>query len=186
MADRIGDKIGPRLAQLMGQAALAARRDHAPIEARIRQVATQQLIDKAGHEFADHIGPLIESAIEANPDMDHHVRDYLLRTQSGKHQLQAIAGHIAMAGAGGVLGTLINNELAPFVYGAIQGNPHLRLDAGTAASLAAEGLYSQSDADNEGGASGYDAERMGLLKQSAQSIPRRRAAARPDEPRRDV
>jgi hypothetical protein len=171
MAEKLGDKLGPRLAQLAGQYATAARRDHAPIEAKIRQVATQALIDKAGHEFADHIGPLLERAIEANPDMDETVRDYLVRTASGKHQLQAIAGHIAMAGAGSVLSTLLSNELAPLAYGIVAANPHLRLDAPTAAAARAIGTFTQGDQYNESAASGFNSVRSDVLYNLAQAVP---------------
>lgn len=171
MGDRLGDKAGPRIAHLIGQYVLAARRDHAPIEAQIHQVATQALIDKAGHEFADHIGPLITEAIAANPNMDPNVKGYLLRTASGRQQLQAVAGHIAMAGAGSVLGTLLSNELAPFAYDIVGRNPHLRLDQGTAAQLAATGILSHDGAHNEARAYGYDDNRTDMLIQGAQSVP---------------
>lgn len=171
MADRLGDKVGPRLAQLIGQYVLAARRDHAPLEARIRAVATQGLIDKAGHEFADHIGPLIGAALAANPDIDPIVAGYLQRTASGQHQLQAVAGHLALAGAGSVLGTLLSNELAPFAYGVVASNPHLRLDPATSATLAARGIYDAQSAFNDGGAAGIDTARMGALIQGSQSVP---------------
>lgn len=171
MTEKLGDKLGPRIAALIGQYTLAARRDHAPIEARIRQVATQALIDKAGHEFADHIGPLIEKAIDVNPDMDATVKDYLLRTASGRHQLQAVAGHIAMAGAGSVLSTILSNELGPAAYAIIGSNPNLRLDQSTVATLAQQGIISAGQAYREGAEQGYDNDRMSWLLEAAFAIP---------------
>lgn len=171
MADRFGDKIGPRLAQLIGAHVLAARRDHAPIEAKIRQTATQALIDKAGLEVAEHIAPLLAGAIDANPDMHPEVKAYLLRTASGKHQLQAIAGHLAMAGAGSVLGTLLSNELAPFAYAVVGANPHLRLDPQTAALAHATGLLDYQGLVNEIAGSGLDANRATIIGQAAQAVP---------------
>lgn len=171
MADRLGDKAGPRLAQLIAQYVLAARRDHAPIEAQVRQVATQALIDKAGHEFADHIGPIVAAAIDANPAMDANVRDYLLRTASGRHQLQAVAGHLALAGAGSVLSTLLSNELAPFAYGLVGSNPHLRFDPPTSAAAFAAGLYDAGQARVEIAEQGFDGGRADVLMKLAQQIP---------------
>jgi hypothetical protein len=171
MARELGDKIGPRLSQLVGAHVLAARRDHAPLEAKIRQVATQALIDKAGLEVAQHIAPLIHAAIDANPDMHPEVKAYLLRTASGKHQLQAIAGFVGLQAAGSALSTLLQNELAPLVYPIIASNPHLRLDPQTAARLNAVGLFSDTDAANEGNAQGFDSNRMAWLKQLQQSVP---------------
>lgn len=171
MGDRLGDKAGPRLAQLISQYVLAARRDHAPIEAQIRTVATQGLIDKAGHEFADHIGPLIAAAIDANPAMDPNVQQYLLRTASGRHQLQAVAGHIALAGAGSVLSTLLSNELAPFTAGLVGSNPHLRFDPPTTAAAFAAGLYDSGQARVEIAEQGFDSGRADILMKLAQQVP---------------
>ena len=58
-----GDKLGPRLAQLMLSYQLAARRALGPLEGRWRQAAAQALIDRAGHEVADHWGPLLRPVI---------------------------------------------------------------------------------------------------------------------------
>lgn len=171
MADKLGDKLGPRLAQIVGQAALAARRDHAPLEARIRQVATQALIDRAGLEVGQHYAPIIKAAIDANPDMHGDIRGYLERTASGRHQWQALLGGAAIGQAGGALGTLISNEIAPFTYGVIQSNPHLRLDPATAAALNAAGLLDASGLINEAGASGIDGQRAQMLANLAQQIP---------------
>jgi hypothetical protein len=171
MSKDLGDKLGPRLAALIGKYTTAARNDHAPIEARIRQVATQKLIDKAGMEVAEHIRPLLVQAIDDNPDMHPAVKDYLLRTASGKHQLQAIAGHLALGSASGVISTLLNNELADFVYGAVRLNPHLRLDQNTAATAAAQGIIDDESMNNEGNSYGYDSNRMNFLKAMAMATP---------------
>lgn len=171
MARELGDKVGPRLAQLVGQYVLAARRDMAPVEARIQQAATQQLIDKAGHELADHIGPLLAQAIALNPDMPEVVKGYFTRTASGQHQLQAIAGHIAMAGAGTVLSTVLSNFLAPAGYALVATQPHLRLDQGTMATLAAQRIVTADQAYNESAEQGYDNVRAQWLIDSALAYP---------------
>lgn len=171
MAGNVGDKVGPRLAQLVGQYVLAARRDHAPIEARIRQVATQALIDRAGHEVGDHIAPIVAGAITANPGMHPEIRGYLERTASGQHQLQAIAGHLALGAAGSVLSNLLSNELAPFAYGIIEHNPNLRLDPATAAAANAAGLLTGDSLLNEAAGAGLDGVRAQMLVNLAQTIP---------------
>lgn len=171
MSGNLGDKLGPRLAHLFGQAALAARRDHVPLDAKIHQLATQALIDKAGLEVAEHIRPLLHAAIDANPDMHPEVKGYLLRTASGKHQLQAIAGTIGTMAAGSALSTLLNNELAPFVYPVIQSNPHLVLPPEVAAQMAATGILSESDAGAEGNRSGINSTRVAWLTQLSQAVP---------------
>lgn len=171
MTRDLGDKVGPRLADLLARYVIATRRDLGPHEARVRQVATQALIDKAGHEFADHIGPILRDAIAANPDMDPRIKDYLTRTASGQHQLQAVAGHLAMAGAGSVLSTLLSNELAPFAYAVVETNPHLRLSADQAATARAIGVFSQGDHYAESAANGYNSVRADVLYNMAQAVP---------------
>jgi SOS response regulatory protein OraA/RecX len=171
MARDIGDKVGPRLAQLVAQYVLAARRDLAPHEARVQQVATQALIDKAGHEFADHIGPLLHAAIAANPDMPEVVKGYLTRTASGKHQLQAVAGHIAMMGANSVLSQVLSNFLAPGAYALIATQPHLRLDQGVMATLAAQRIVTPQQAYAESAEQGYDSVRAQWLIDAALAYP---------------
>lgn len=171
MAERVGDKLGPRLTDLLARAVILTRRELGPHEARVRQVATQQIIDKIGHEVADHLAPMLHDAIAANPDMDPRIKDYLTRTASGQHQLQAVAGHLAMAGAGSVLSTLLSNELAPFGYAIVSANPHLRLDAPTAAAARAIGTFTADDAYAESAAQGYNSVRADVLHDLAVAVP---------------
>lgn len=55
---QLGDKLGPKLAQLMSDAVIRTRRQLAPHEARVQQAALQALIDRAGHEVAGLWRPL--------------------------------------------------------------------------------------------------------------------------------
>src|SRR4029077_9867386 len=126
MAREIGDKVGPKLADLIGKYTLAARRDHAPLEAKIRTVAAQGIIDRAGLETGQHLREIIGRSIELSPDMPEHVRGYLQRTASGRHQWQAITGAISMSGAGSALSEILSNFLAPAVYEAVSASPHLK------------------------------------------------------------
>jgi hypothetical protein len=167
----LGDKVLPKVIAAVSQSVIATKKGLMPTEHKLRVSAMQSIIDTAGMEVAEHIAPMLDAAIDANPDMHPSVKDYLTRTASGKNQLQAIAGHLALSTAGSALSTAINNEIAPFLYSIVGVNPHLRLDPQTAAAAAATTLFSEQDAFNEGASQGLNSIRMTVLRQLAQAIP---------------
>lgn len=171
MAERFGDKLGPRLAQLIGQHVLAARRDHAPIEARIRQVATQALIDRAGLEIGQHYAPIIGQLLDGADNIHPEAAAFLTRTASGRHQWQAISGALAITGAGNVISTFLGNELAPSIYGLVSTNPHLKPDIGTIAGLVARGLRDPGLGQFDAAGLGYNEGWWLALLQAAETIP---------------
>ena len=135
----LGGKIGPRLVDLAVRATLATRRGLAPHEARVRQAATQALIDRAGHEVADHYRPLLESLLAGehgpiHPDM----HAYLGRTAAGTHQWQSLS---ALLGGGlqSALSNAIGNAVAPVSYAINRAGPNLNADPGTWAAGVAAG-----------------------------------------------
>jgi hypothetical protein len=171
MADRFGEKIGPRLADLIGQAVLAARRDHAPIEAQIRQVATQGIIDRMGREVGEHYGPFLRAAIDFHGDqLDPMLRTFLADTASGRHQWKAVSGILA-GGASSVLGNVLNNTLAPVAYQLIEHAPQLALDPVTAMSAAARNIVTFADGADAAAKGGFSSDVAQTLYELAQSPP---------------
>jgi hypothetical protein len=168
---QLGDKLLPKITAAVMQAVLSTKLQLTGHDVTVRTVAGQRLIDRMGHEVADHIEPFITAALEHSPDMHPTVREYLQRTASGENQLQAIAGNFALGAAGSVLGTVISNELAPLGYAIVGDNPHLRLDPQTAALLMTKGIFSRGDMLNEGAASGLNSVRMDSLESAAQAVP---------------
>lgn len=171
MTDKLGDKLGPRFAAIIGQAVLAARRDHAPIEAQIRQLAAQGIIDRAGLEIGHHFAPFLLGAIDAHGDqMPAEVRQFFADTASGRHQWQAIAGASAAASTS-ALSQVISNYLAPFTYPLVALHPSLALDPQTAASAAAAGLVLPSEAQRTAAIQGFPASEAAVLFDLAHAIP---------------
>ncbi|HEY6278454.1 MAG TPA: hypothetical protein VIX86_19235 [Streptosporangiaceae bacterium] len=71
-------------------------------------------------------------------DLAPHIADHLQKMASGHHQWQAIAGFTAGASAS-ALSEVITNELAPAVYALVGANPHIEIDAQSAARSVAIG-----------------------------------------------
>jgi hypothetical protein len=167
----LGDKLGPKLVDLAVAATLATRRGLAPHEAKVRQVATQALIDRAGHEVADLYAPLLADFLARegiHPDLRQHVAS----AASGQHQWQAIAGFaFGASGGGNVIATILGNEVAPLVYDAVRSNPHLIPDLGTIAELYARGIINQGNAWSSSGALGYHSGWIDDMAKALQVMP---------------
>jgi hypothetical protein len=170
-SDRLGDKLGPRLVQLLTDATVRSRASLAPHEARVHQAASQALIDRAGHEVANLWRPLIKEAIaEAGEDMHPLMTDHLTRIGSGAHQWEAIAGHLQM-GSVGAIGSVLSNVMFP-VTGLINlHDRNLPVDAQTGAAAVAAGLAPYSLGDENAGVWGYRPEAFRFMWELAQTIP---------------
>src|SRR5258708_1531818 len=152
----LGDKLGPKIAQLVSQSVVATRRALGPHEVRVRRQATQDVIDQAGREVAEHYRPLIRKILDADHvQIDEDVRLFLEDAISGEHQLKAIGG-LLMGPAGGTIGTFISNLLAPVLYTAIRSAPQLHVDTQTAAQGVAERVFSDADGADKASGNGID------------------------------
>lgn len=171
MADRLGDKLGPRFAQLIGQAVFAARRDHAPLETQIRTAGTQMIIDRAGLEVAHLFAPIVGHALTA-PDRDLHplMRQHLERVTSGRHQWEAIAGNLQMSSAGALSATL-SNVLFPALAGINLVDRNTPVSAQEAAGAVVAGLADESSGNETAGAYGYTDAAWQLMLGLAETIP---------------
>lgn len=169
--DQIGSKLGPKLAQLVSQTIIATKRGLIPHEHTVRTMATQAVIDHAGREIADLYRPIIELMLDMDDGNLHpHVREFLEQAKSGEHQLKAAAG-LLMGPVQGAIGTLLSNELAPFVYRIVAGNPNLEVDPSTAANMAARGIDSYDDDAYTASRQGFASDQFKKLWQLAQSPP---------------
>jgi hypothetical protein len=167
----LGDKLGPKLVDLIAKTTLASRSALGPWEARVRAAGTQQLIDRMGHEVADLWRPLLEPYL-ASDDAHPGIQDFLSRAASGHHQWQAIAGFaVGASGAPNALSTIFSNELAPLVYYTVETNPHLIPDVGTIAGLAARGLIGPDVAEHSGRQLGYEGGWTSAMTLAAQTAP---------------
>ena len=171
MARELGDKLGPRIARLVLSHQLAARRALAPHEARVAQAATQALIDRAGHETADLVRPLIDLLTDDELEAMHPaLAGYLGKVKSGKHQWQALAGTLGGLSQG-VLSQVLGNALAPVAYRINETGPALVADPGTQAAMWAAGIKDANSAETAGQWQGVRAGELALMELLAETIP---------------
>lgn len=138
--DSLGTKLGPRLAQLMGQAATASFSTRLPLEHQLRVGSTRTVVDWMGMEFGQVMAPLTDRVLKSK-DIDPDVRRTIENMTSGANQWQALAG-IAFGGSGimSMLGTIMNNYLAPLTFQTVGHDPLLVPDPGVVSQLMARGL----------------------------------------------
>lgn len=167
----LGDRLGPKLSQLVLQHTLAARKALGPLEARWRQLATQAVIDRAGHEVADLFGPISQEILAAEDrELHPHMRRHLEQVASGHDQWKSLLGNTQLAFAGAV-GTTISNLVFP-VTGAINlADRNTPVDPQTAAEAVAAGLATYGAGNETAGAYGLTGAAWQLLVELAAVIP---------------
>lgn len=167
----LGDKLGPKLAKLISETIVATKRALGPHEHRIRVKATQDVIDHAGREVAEHYRPIIRKILDADDgSLDADIRLFLEDAISGEHQLKAIGG-LLMGPAGGTIGTFISNLLAPVLYSATRTMPQLHIDVQTAANAVAQRIISTADGADKAAGQGINNGQFAELTEMALSYP---------------
>lgn len=139
-ADLLGAKLGPRIADLMAQGTITARKGLHHVEHDVRVHANKTIIHWMGHEFGNVMAPLTDEILRTK-DMPPQVKQALTNMTSGRHQWQALAG-MAFGGSGvmNALGTIMNNYLGPLIYETVGKEPVLVPDTGTVTGLMARNL----------------------------------------------
>lgn len=169
--DTLGGKLGPKLVRLISQTVIATKRGLGPHEAAVRSKATQDVIDAAGREIAEHYTPLIRMMLDSSDvSVSPEIRAFLEDAISGEHQLKAIGGLI-MGPFGSTIGTFISNLTAPVLYEAIRTMPQLNMDVQSAVSAAASRVMTDADAANRVSEQGINNSQYAVLKELASSYP---------------
>ena len=121
----LGSKLGPRLAQLAAQGATAAFAGRLPLEHQLRVNSTRTVVDWMGAEFGQVMSPFANKVLNRT-DIDPDVRRVLTNMTSGANQWQALAGMAwGASGVSSMLGTIMNNFLAPLAYETVSKDPLL-------------------------------------------------------------
>lgn len=169
--DTLGGKLGPKIARLVSQTIVSTKRALGPHEAAVRRQATQDVIDQAGREVAEHYEPLIRMMLDTADDtLKPEVRAFLEESISGQHQLKAIGG-LLMGPLGGTIGTFLNNLAAPVLYSAIRTMPELNMDTQSLVNAAAQRIMSDADSANRVSEQGINNAQYHYLKELAYSYP---------------
>src|SRR5574337_332204 len=167
----LGSKLGPRLAQLMAQATISTKQGLADTEHRLRVNSTRTIVDWAGVEFSQIMGPLLDPVLRQNV-LPPNVQKVLENITSGRNQWQAFAGvAFGLSGAPGMMGTIMNNFLAPYAYAAVYADPHLIPDIGTLATINAHNAMTGEILVKSARELGYSEQWFQALTLAAQSVP---------------
>lgn len=171
MAARTGDKVGPRIAELVANYTLAARRHMAPYEARVHQEAQWANYSRAGKEVADHWAPMLRAAASPEDGQIHpDMAAWLKEAASGKHQLKSLGG-ILFGVASSSLGGAISNAVAPIAFAINRVSPNLAPDPGTLAQLVAAGTLPKSDLSYWGRGQGLQQAFLDDMLEAAYAVP---------------
>lgn len=170
-AGELGDKLGPKLAQLLLTYQLAARKALGPLESHWRRAATQQLIDRAGHEVADHYAPLLRPLIAGEHGPVHPLmRDHLARAAAGTHQWHSLSSLLGM-GVQSALSGAISNAVAPVAYEINQLGPNLNADPQVWAAGVAAGYTTFGEGQGVAHKNGLGGGNFQLMVDLAAAIP---------------
>jgi len=135
-----GAKLGTRISMLVSQSIISTHTKLHHMKHKLAMAIFHSISDMISGEVHQTMDPVFKALLEAYPK-DGIAAQPLDFMAHATGQLQAIAGTNLIAG--GLLSsisTVINNELAPAVYGLVASNPHGVPDPNTIAQLIAHGI----------------------------------------------
>lgn len=137
-----GAKIGPRIANLVSQSIVYTHKQLLGTKHKLAMLIFEKISDEISREVDDTLGSVFSQLLAHHgPESDMHgALDFLA---NGHGQLKAISGSSLLTqGLMSSVAAVVNNKLARGVYDQISPDPNLNPDAGTAATLAAQGWIS--------------------------------------------
>lgn len=156
---RLGGKIGPRIARLTADAMTHHLRQSAGVRSRIAAQGGVQFFKTITSEVHATASP-IAKAIAEHPDTPEHLRPLLRFMAEGEGEWQALLSYAAYgSGLATPITAAIANWLAPVQQDLIRQAPHGLLPAALAASLAARGIISTDEGFHEASGQGIAQQR---------------------------
>lgn len=166
-----GAKIGPRLAMLMAQSVIYCHHKLVGVKHKLAMAVFHSISDEISEEVDVTLGPILRM-IHDQLDETHPAYPAINFLHTNHGQLKAIVGSgLQQAGLAGSLATVINNALAPTVYGIIRSGPALLPDASVIANSYAMGETSQDEAEGAIAALGIQFGWIGRILDQAQNWP---------------
>lgn len=167
----IGSKLGPKLVSLISDTIVSTKRKLLDTEHRARVHSMQEIIDRAGHEIADLYRPVWEAEM-GDAEIPDHVKQYMAKIMSGRHQWQAIAGMaLSQTGASSSLSQIISNYLASGVRFALAKDPQLVPNPEELIQLGVRGTMDWADVRSYCNGQGYADFTIDAIRNAAYSFP---------------
>lgn len=167
----IGNKLGPRLVELISQTVAATHYKLLDTNVRARTMSSQAIIDRAGHEIADLFRPVMTEMLK-DVDLPDYLQEYIDKTLAGTHQWHSIAGMVAnYSGGASALSTIMSNYLAPTVQALVSRAPFLVTSPESLATLIAKGVLSPEAGYPMAAGQGYNTFMMDQLVEGNMQYP---------------
>lgn len=140
MTDRLGDKLGPRIAQIVSESIVATKRNLADHDANVIATGIERLLDLIGSELHPHMHETLKAMAE-HPDVNGDPESLLRFIAHGKGEaVSAMRFALAATGVGTSIGTMFSAALAPAVQNYLSQIQNALHDTGTAAQLVANNI----------------------------------------------
>jgi len=138
--DKLGAKLGPRLADLMAKATIATRQNLTDHEVKLRTHSAWTTITQMGNEAASFLAPF-RAGVLGNDKAHPEFANWFERITSGRNQIESLITSSAVSTATGTsVGALLANYLAPTLRVMIGADPQVDPAVADMASLAAKGI----------------------------------------------
>jgi hypothetical protein len=169
MADGLGSKIGPRIAEINNRAKLDMLGRSAPLVTRLGMALQEEFFRLTGTELVRTVGPLY-AAVAGQAPPSSAVKPLLEFLAQGQGQLATLLGVSGIStGLGSGIGALITNELTPLTAKIISLTPYALLTPNDAAALAARGLAPVDLLAEDAAGQGVARSRFNLLTELAKT-----------------
>jgi hypothetical protein len=168
---RLGGKLGPRIADITSKAMSDNLRRSADYRVKLHAEGLNEFFRGVGREKRQHVSPLLDLYL-GGENTPPEVERILRFMHSGQGEASEM---LSMLGVGQAVGTSIlaalQNYLAPINQKLIELVPNALLDAGTMASADVRGLVSEAFAHGDAAKAGIDSPRFNVLRELAQQFP---------------
>lgn len=169
--DRVGARIGPRLARIVADAAVYARMRTGPHTTRLAVHAANRFLEQVTDEHQTTMAGLWEQ-LEATGELPPWAANAFGFLARGQGQWSALLGHaVTSAGVGQGILPLLTNALNPAIGGIISLDPNGFIDPGTSAQIVARRLVDRHTGQREASFSGINPARFGNLVDLAMAPP---------------
>lgn len=158
--ENLGNKLGPRVVELVTRAQVAKARQLAPLWAKTGSEALQDFHGVIGEEIQAHMRGRFQELAD-HPDMPPDFAGLFHFIAEGSGQAAGLLSESLISQAVGTgIGDLLNNILTPIIASIMSKSPELELDFDTAVNQYVRGLKSWASATNLAARNGYDANRF--------------------------
>lgn len=169
--DRLGGKLGPRLARIVADAVVDTQHRMTAHKVAVGRESINEALGTIGSEITQHTGRVFQQ-IADHEQTPPWMRDLLHFVARGSGQAAGLLASMSVGQISAPLSTLINNAVSQGVQAAIREmGPALPVDPGTAAQLAARRLQPEADMAHEAAGQGIDGSRFAALVALAEQHP---------------